>query len=258
MKRTYSEIRKDGQANRLAQEFARLSRVKPKLVYFQILKALLEIDKSAKKIAEEAGVSPSFLSNNYDHFFAPFLEAKTLAERERLNQKARAERRVAEIQEEAATTNRAIQKIVDAAKQAGMSVVCSVHQVNEHQTPARAHQRAIYIGGKKCSIRILTKGRRMNKKDVQVYASTCVDRSMLDSFDAFVILVQDPDFEERLIIVPSSDLREHYFTNPNAKKQRIVIPLLSRQTRRTARLNFGEYQNAWGKLRQVPEKTQRA
>lgn len=212
--------------------------------------ALRDVNKSGAQVAKEAGISLACLSKNYAYYFAPFLDTKTLAEREIANHKARASAKATELASATTEENAVIKKIVDHARAAGLSVICPMRQAKETQQPIGAYQRTVVISGKKCSIRVLTKGRRMNKRDVQVYASTSINRSMLDEFDVFILLVQDPSYEERLLVIPSSDIREHYFSRtPNASARRISIPLLPRAQNKTARLDFGTYQNAWSALR---------
>lgn len=246
----FKTLRQDREAIAAARTFDTSPRKKTTRTFFQLLQQLLDPNKTAMQIAEDAGICSSALGGLYTLHFARFVGPKTLKERAELMLTIRAQARTTQLVQGFGSDG-IMRQVVEAARAAGLTVSPMVRPAVNEKYAAKAYSRSAVIGGKKCSIRHLTKCRRVQPNYPHQYANTSVHRDMLALFDAVVFLIDVPGYESRTLVVPTADLLRDLFAKSEKKLCRVFIPILKVETGPNSRIDFGKYENAWATLRGI-------
>ena len=251
---SFSEIRENPEAKRLAWAFDTNPRRSAKLRYFELMKMFMDPHKSGTTIASEASIAVSTLSVLYAEHFAPFVGPKTLHERMLHNQRVLASKRQSVLVETLEEAQDARKRVVDAAKSAGYTVRPDMRQKNETTCPI-ARSNSVIISGHRCSIRTLRKAAEKQDRK-RHYAETTVDRRAFDAFDGIIFVIVIEGYLEEMYIVPSNDLKESLFADGDPSNQRrVFIPLYECEVKRKRRLDFSAYRNSFAALGAVKSRS---
>lgn len=228
--RTFMELREDREAKQAAAAFDRRSNKKTTLTFFALLKHFLDPKLTTKDIAQIAGMDTVVLSKMYGEWFAEFVGFESARERELFGKWC------------------AVPLVTHArraAEAAGFTFAFPKYETRSQHTRAFLSQSAM-IGGTFCSLRELSRVRRMSQKCKQLYAYTTVHEDLLKVFSHLVIRFAVEGYDERWYILPTRVVLEKKFAHREHGPARLVIPATPRGAySQEPDILFDSYQNAW-------------